>query len=181
MILVRRKADASLFVIKRIFVDDQSPDDRQEVMNEIRVLAQLAHPNVVGYHGSFIEDGVLNVVMEYADGGSLFQYIQVEMPVHPQTLSRMGGCFLSWPLKRYFSTLVFDTVAHSALSARQPWIRQTFTLTLYERRFASRTGTGSVKSNPQGGTFAKSNLHAPFSTLLQGLSTHERTPPHALS
>ena len=80
VILVRRKADASLFVIKRIFVDDQSPDDREEVMNEIKVLAQLAHPNVVGYHGSFIEDGVLNVVMEYADGGSLFQYIQVQPP-----------------------------------------------------------------------------------------------------
>jgi len=76
VILVRRKADGSKFVIKRIFVDDQSPEDREEVMNEIRVLAQLAHPNVVGYHGSFIEDGVLNVVMEYADNGSLFQYIQ---------------------------------------------------------------------------------------------------------
>jgi len=102
-------------------------------------------------------------------------------PLARETASKTDVMILSWPLKRYFSTLVFDTVAHSALSARQPWIRQTFTLTLYEKRFASRTGTGSVKSNPQGGTFAKSNLHAPFSTLLQGLSTHERTPPHALS
>ena len=47
VILVRRKADGSKFVIKRIFVEDQSPEDRNEVMNEIKVLAQLAHPNVV--------------------------------------------------------------------------------------------------------------------------------------
>ena len=36
----------------------------------------MAHPNITGYYGSFIEDGVLNVVMEYADNGSLFQLIQ---------------------------------------------------------------------------------------------------------
>ena len=36
----------------------------------------MAHPNIIGYYGSFIEDGVLNVVMEYSDNGSLFQLIQ---------------------------------------------------------------------------------------------------------
>ena len=36
----------------------------------------MAHPNIIGYYGSFIEDGVLNVVMEYTDNGSLFQLIQ---------------------------------------------------------------------------------------------------------
>mmetsp|Transcript_41345 Transcript_41345/g.50123 ORF Transcript_41345/g.50123 Transcript_41345/m.50123 type:complete len:723 (+) Transcript_41345:289-2457(+) len=76
VILVRRKADGSKFVIKRIFVDEQSEEDKEEVMNEIKVLATLAHPNIVGYYGSFMEDGVLNVVMEYADNGSLFQHIQ---------------------------------------------------------------------------------------------------------
>jgi len=44
-------------------------------MNEINVLSRLEHPNIVGYYGSFIEDGVLNVVMEYADNGSLNDHI----------------------------------------------------------------------------------------------------------
>eukprot|EP00959_Pyramimonas_sp_CCMP1952_P148934 3115699-Pyramimonas_sp.AAC.1 len=48
VILVRRKADDSHFVIKRIFADEQSPETREEIMNEIRVLALLAHPNIVG-------------------------------------------------------------------------------------------------------------------------------------
>jgi hypothetical protein len=37
VILVRRKADKHKFCIKKIYIDDQSPEDQQEVMNEIRV------------------------------------------------------------------------------------------------------------------------------------------------
>ena len=75
VILVRRKADKSKFVLKRVLMDDQSSEDRAGVMNEIKVLSMTAHPNVVGYFGSFMEDGVLNVVMEFADAGSLHQHI----------------------------------------------------------------------------------------------------------
>lgn len=39
------------------------------------MLSNVAHPNITSYYGSFVEDGVLNVVMEYADNGSLFQHI----------------------------------------------------------------------------------------------------------
>ena len=45
-------------------------------MNEITVLSNVAHPNITAYYGSFVEDNILNVVMEYADNGSLFQHIQ---------------------------------------------------------------------------------------------------------
>ena len=76
MILVKRKSDGAKFVIKRIFVKDQAPEDQADVMNEIKVLSNLAHPNVTAYYGSFVEDGVLNVVMEFADYGSLFHLIQ---------------------------------------------------------------------------------------------------------
>lgn len=41
-----------------------------------QVLAKLAHPNIVAYYGSFMESDDLNVVMEYADGGTLSSYIQ---------------------------------------------------------------------------------------------------------
>jgi len=77
VILVRRKSDGSRFVIKRIFMDEiQAPEEQVNVMNEIKVLSSLAHPNIIGYYGSFVQDGVLNVVMEYADSGCLHQMIQ---------------------------------------------------------------------------------------------------------
>lgn len=63
-------------MIKRIFVEDQSEGEQNDAMNEIRVLSSLQHPCIVGYHGSFLEDGMLNVVMEYADNGSLFNHVQ---------------------------------------------------------------------------------------------------------
>lgn len=37
VILVRRKADSSLFVIKQIFMEEHKKEDRQQIMNEIKV------------------------------------------------------------------------------------------------------------------------------------------------
>lgn len=71
--------------VQRIFIDDQSEEDRADTMNEITVLSNVAHPNIVAYYGSFVEDNILNVVMEYADNGSLFQHIQAS--AHPVVTS----------------------------------------------------------------------------------------------
>ena len=74
VILVRRKADNSEMVLKRIFVDEHSGEEREEVTNEIKVLSMLNHPNIVSYYGSFHSDdeSIINVVMEYADNGDVF-------------------------------------------------------------------------------------------------------------
>lgn len=42
--------------------------------NEISVLEMLHHPNIVTYHGSFVEDGVLNIIMDFADGAFVCIY-----------------------------------------------------------------------------------------------------------
>eukprot|EP00242_Pyramimonas_sp_CCMP2087_P012684 CAMPEP_0198199912 /NCGR_PEP_ID=MMETSP1445-20131203/3020_1 /TAXON_ID=36898 /ORGANISM="Pyramimonas sp., Strain CCMP2087" /LENGTH=731 /DNA_ID=CAMNT_0043869823 /DNA_START=481 /DNA_END=2676 /DNA_ORIENTATION=- len=90
VILVRRKADRAKFCIKKIYIEDQSPDDQEAVMNEIKVLAKLAHPNIVAYYGSFMESDDLNVVMEYADGGTLWQHIQkAKAPFREEEIMRM--------------------------------------------------------------------------------------------
>lgn len=49
--------------------------DRQLALNEVKVLATLDHPNIVGYHDSFEKDGVLMIEMEYADGGNLQEFL----------------------------------------------------------------------------------------------------------
>ena len=41
VILVKRKSDGSRFVLKRMFIEDQAPEDQAEVMNEIKV----SHPD----------------------------------------------------------------------------------------------------------------------------------------
>merc|ERR1719453_2432141 len=50
--------------------------ERKDAENEVSVLRSLKHPYIVSYKDSFLEDGFLNIVMEYADGGDLFTKIQ---------------------------------------------------------------------------------------------------------
>ena len=36
----------------------------------------LHHPNIIAYYDSFVEDKALMIVMEYAEGGTIFEYLQ---------------------------------------------------------------------------------------------------------
>ncbi len=52
-------------------------------MNEIRVLASVHHPNVIGYHDAFTERDNLYIVMEFAERGyvMLIPTMQFVIPV----------------------------------------------------------------------------------------------------
>ena len=43
---------------------------------QVQVMAALDHPNVVRYFDSFLDDGKLNIIMEYCDQGDLQQYLK---------------------------------------------------------------------------------------------------------
>ena len=74
-VLYRKKDDDSLVVLKEITILDLSAAERQAAMNEVRVLGMLSHPNIISYYDSFDEDGTLWIEMEYADGGTLSDYL----------------------------------------------------------------------------------------------------------
>ncbi|XP_066917979.1 uncharacterized protein [Clytia hemisphaerica] len=74
-VLYRKKDDDSLVVLKEITILDLSATERQASMNEVRVLGMLSHPNIISYYDSFDEDGTLWIEMEYADGGTLSDYL----------------------------------------------------------------------------------------------------------
>lgn len=54
-----------------------SAKEKDNALNEVRILASINHPNVIGYKEAIFEDSTnsLNVVMEYADGGDLLMKI----------------------------------------------------------------------------------------------------------
>ncbi|ELU11772.1 hypothetical protein CAPTEDRAFT_214238 [Capitella teleta] len=51
-------------------------EERQAALNEVKVLSMLDHPNIIEYYENFLEDKALMIVMEYAQGGTLFEYLQ---------------------------------------------------------------------------------------------------------
>lgn len=70
-----RRPDASLCIIKEINMLDLTATDRQMSLNEVKVLSQMDHPNIVAYYDSFERDGVLMIEMEYANGGNLAEFL----------------------------------------------------------------------------------------------------------
>uniref|UniRef100_A0A0K0E9M5 non-specific serine/threonine protein kinase n=1 Tax=Strongyloides stercoralis TaxID=6248 RepID=A0A0K0E9M5_STRER len=77
-ILYKRKIDNTYVIIKEIVMHSLSFSERQSALNEVSLLSQLDHPNIISYYDSFEDDGILMIEMEYADGGNLGQFLLMQ-------------------------------------------------------------------------------------------------------
>ena len=50
-----------------------SDKEKENALNEVRILASIEHPNIVGFKDAFFEESSysLCIIMEMADGGDL--------------------------------------------------------------------------------------------------------------
>eukprot|EP00745_Piridium_sociabile_P034730 TRINITY_DN59970_c0_g1_i1.p1 TRINITY_DN59970_c0_g1~~TRINITY_DN59970_c0_g1_i1.p1 ORF type:complete len:393 (-),score=55.57 TRINITY_DN59970_c0_g1_i1:158-1168(-) len=62
--------------MKIIDIAGMSKKQRNEAINEVKVLSYLRHPYIISYRESFIEDQKLYIIMDYAEGGDLYTKIQ---------------------------------------------------------------------------------------------------------
>ena len=76
---VVRKSDGNVYALKKVRLQNLSDKEKQNALSEVRILASIRCPFVITYRESFIDDdsNSLCIVMEYADGGDLFQKIVV--------------------------------------------------------------------------------------------------------
>ena len=81
---VRRIEDGNLYALKKVKIQSLSQKEKQNALNEVRILASVNSPFVISYKESFIDeiDKTLCIVMEYADEGDLFQKITLYKKLH---------------------------------------------------------------------------------------------------
>ena len=74
---VQRIEDGNIYALKRVKFYKLSDKEKENALNEIRILASVKNKNVISYKEAFFDekDSSLGIVMEYADNGDLFQLI----------------------------------------------------------------------------------------------------------
>ena len=74
---VRRKEDSKIYALKKVRLQNLSEKEKENSLNEVRILASVKSTFVIAYKEAFIDekDQSLCIVMEYADKGDLYQKI----------------------------------------------------------------------------------------------------------
>ena len=74
---VRRKIDDKIYALKKVKLQNLSEKEKENSLNEVRILASVRSTFVISYKEAFIDenDKSLCIIMEYADKGDLYQKI----------------------------------------------------------------------------------------------------------
>lgn len=73
---VRREKDQKLYAMKRIEIGKMKEKEKQNALNELRILASLKHPYIIKYRDCFLKNEVLAIVTDLAHGGDLSTLIK---------------------------------------------------------------------------------------------------------
>ncbi|CAD8099627.1 unnamed protein product [Paramecium sonneborni] len=75
---VRRLEDNLEYALKKVNLTNLSEKEKQNALNEVRILASIQHQNIIMYKEAFIDQvsNSLCIVMELASDGDLYQRIQ---------------------------------------------------------------------------------------------------------
>ena len=67
----RRKADGKVYCVKEIDMSAVVPEEEEQALREVQLLASFEHPYVIRYYDSFLDDEILHIVMDWAEHGTL--------------------------------------------------------------------------------------------------------------
>ena len=74
---VKRVSDGKHYALKKVKMGKLSQKEKENALNEVRILASIQASYIVAYKEAFFEDhsATLCLVMEFADDGDLYQRI----------------------------------------------------------------------------------------------------------
>lgn len=70
------------------------PGTRKKVLTELRTLYQCNHPHIVSFFGGFLQDGAVNIVLEYMDGGTVSECIRTRGKMPEFVVGKMASYLL---------------------------------------------------------------------------------------
>lgn len=74
--LIVNKKTGEQFALKTMYLQYLSEKERQSAECEVEFLRVITGPTIIKFYESFIENNEIQIIMEYAEGGSLAQLIQ---------------------------------------------------------------------------------------------------------
>ena len=76
---VKRRTDNNIYALKKVYLNQLKPKEKENSLNEIRILASINNKNIVQYKESFFDkiNNCLCLVMEYAECGDLEKKISI--------------------------------------------------------------------------------------------------------
>ena len=75
--LAKHNLSNKFYAIKKINFKNISDKDKDHIANEIKLLEDLNHPNIIQYIESFLdEENYFNIVMDYCDGGDIYNKVR---------------------------------------------------------------------------------------------------------
>lgn len=80
-VLVKSKTDNQQYIMKQINMAAMNKKEKEESLNEVKILSILNHPNVIRYVDSFEDNNKLCIIMEYAECGDLYSKIKTQKGV----------------------------------------------------------------------------------------------------
>ncbi|XP_062185076.1 mitogen-activated protein kinase kinase kinase 3-like isoform X2 [Phragmites australis] len=80
----------------QVIMDDPHSKERLKQLNqEIDMLMQLSHPNIVQYYGSELTDDALSIYLEYVSGGSIHKLLREYGPFKEPVIRNYTGQILA--------------------------------------------------------------------------------------
>merc|ERR1711935_918760 len=73
---VKRSSDKKSYAMKEVSMVNCNVKEREDALNEVRLLSSITRPQIVKYYESFVENNKLYIITELVRDGDLFQKLQ---------------------------------------------------------------------------------------------------------
>ena len=74
---IKKKSDGKIYALKKVRMHNLKDKEKENALNEVRILASIEHPNIISYKDAFFDEmsGCLCIIMDYAEHGDLQKII----------------------------------------------------------------------------------------------------------